>query len=190
MYQWSGSAWVASVTLILAIVDPQGSGSVTYESNIGIGLMDLVGRTVVPAGTIHTFAGTVANVPAGYLLANGSAISRTTFRHLFNAIGTTYGVGNGTTTFNIPDLRGEFLRGLDNGRGIDTGRALGSAQADEFEAHTHVQQYTASSGADDGYAIDGSNNPASQIATSVITGSTGGTETRPRNIAMNFIIKF
>lgn len=70
-----------------------------------------------------------ASVPSTYLICNGAAVSRTTYAALFAKIGTTYGAGNGTTTFNLPDLRGEFVRGWDNGRGVDTGRVLGSAQA-------------------------------------------------------------
>lgn len=71
-----------------------------------------------------------AAVPDTYLICNGQAVSRTTYASLFAKIGTTYGVGNGTTTFNLPDLRGEFIRGWDNGRGVDAARVLGSAQAD------------------------------------------------------------
>ena len=59
---------------------------------------------------------------------NGSAVSRATYADLFTAIGTTFGIGNGSTTFNLPDLRGEFIRGWDNGRNVDPGRALGSFQ--------------------------------------------------------------
>jgi microcystin-dependent protein len=66
--------------------------------------------------------------PTGWLKANGAAISRTTYSALFDAIGTTYGVGNGSTTFNVPDLRGDFVRGWDDGRGVDTGREMGSFQ--------------------------------------------------------------
>ena len=79
------------------------------------------------AGTITHFGNITA--PLGYLICDGSAVSRTIYPELFNAIGTLYGVGNGTTTFNLPDLRGEFIRGIDNGRGVDAGRALGSSQS-------------------------------------------------------------
>lgn len=68
--------------------------------------------------------------PSGWLKANGAAVSRTTYAALFAAIGTTFGAGDGRTTFNLPDLRGEFLRGLDEGRNIDRGRRLGTAQGD------------------------------------------------------------
>lgn len=70
----------------------------------------------------------MASAPTGWLLANGAAVSRTTYAKLFAALGTTYGGGDGTTTFNIPDLRGKFLRVLSNGSGYDPGRALGSLQ--------------------------------------------------------------
>jgi phage-related tail fiber protein len=81
----------------------------------------------VPTGTIHYFAG--ASAPAGYLRADGSAMSRTAYAALFAAIGTTFGVGDGSTTFNLPDLRGEFIRGWDDGREVDAGRTFGSRQA-------------------------------------------------------------
>ena len=89
----------------------------------------------VKAGAIADFAGTTA--PAGWLIADGSAISRTLYSALFSYCGTTHGAGDGTTTFNIPDCRGEFRRGLDNGRGIDTSRVLGSAQTDQMQSHKH-----------------------------------------------------
>jgi len=140
-------------------------------------------------GSILFFARNTA--PTGWLKANGAAVSRTSYAALFAAIGTTFGVGNGSTTFNLPDLRGEFLRGWDDGRGIDSGRGFGSAQAGEIQAHTHEKA-----------AVYG--NPAttfsdssvwSRVGTadqtsSIRTGSTGGTETRPRNIALLACIKF
>jgi microcystin-dependent protein len=66
--------------------------------------------------------------PAGWLKANGVAISRTTYAALFGALGTLYGAGDGSTTFNLPDLRGEFIRGFDDGRGVDPARSLGTKQ--------------------------------------------------------------
>jgi len=89
----------------------------------------------VPAGVFVPYAGETA--PAGWLLCDGSAVSRTTYAALFAAIGEAYGAGDGSTTFNLPDMRGEFLRGWDNGRGIDSGRALGSAQSGQNQSHSH-----------------------------------------------------
>lgn len=69
--------------------------------------------------------------PVGYIKANGATVSRTTYRGLFHMMGTSFGAGNGTTTFVAgPDMRGEFLRGFDDGRGVDAGRVIGSAQSD------------------------------------------------------------
>lgn len=79
-----------------------------------------------PAGEVVFFARNTA--PTGYLKANGALINRVTYATLFAAIGTTFGVGDGATTFALPDLRGEFVRGWDDGRGVDSGRAFGSAQ--------------------------------------------------------------
>lgn len=61
----------------------------------------------------------VSSAPSGFLKANGAAVSRTTYSALFALISTTFGVGDGSTTFNLPDLRGEFVRGYDDGRGVD-----------------------------------------------------------------------
>jgi len=82
--------------------------------------------TLVLPGTTVLWCAPV--VPDGYLELAGQAISRTTYSALFSLFGATYGAGDGSTTFNLPDLRGEFVRGWDRGRGVDVGRDLGSAQ--------------------------------------------------------------
>lgn len=74
----------------------------------------------VPSGTVVSFAGSTA--PSGWLLCDGSAVSRTTYSDLFSNIGTLYGAGNGSTTFNIPDLRGRTVFGLDNMGGTAANR--------------------------------------------------------------------
>jgi len=76
--------------------------------------------------------------PPGWLVRNGANVSRTTYAKLFAVIGTRYGAGDGSTTFNIGDSRGGFIRGLDQGRGVDPGRTLGSEQAGQNAAHTHT----------------------------------------------------
>lgn len=90
----------------------------------------------VPPGAVMHFARTTA--PSGWLKCNGAAISRTAYAGLFAAIGTTFGAGDGFTTFNLPDLRGEFIRGWDDGRGVDGGRAMGSRQDGAIQSHTHT----------------------------------------------------
>ncbi len=93
--------------------------------------------SLIPAGVITEFGG-VSAPPGRWLLCNGQAVSRTgIYANLFSAIGTTFGVGDGYTTFNVPDMRGVSPRGLDSGRGLDPGRTLGSYQPDTLLNHTH-----------------------------------------------------
>ena len=93
-----------------------------------------------PVGLVSWFAATTA--PAGWLVADGREISRTSYADLFAVVGTTYGTGNGTTTFNVPDLRGMFARGWDAAGGTvrtcDPGRAFGSTQQDALQNFTGV----------------------------------------------------
>jgi microcystin-dependent protein len=129
--------------------------------------------------------------PSGWIKANGALLSRTTYAALFAAIGTTFGNGDGSTTFALPDLRGEFARGWDDARGVDVGRAFGSAQAAQFESHTH--QFDVKTGYYNDVA--GTNAPTGTYPGRNTTGqwatsSSGGTETRPRNIALLACIKF
>lgn len=92
--------------------------------------------TKVPAGTVLDFAG---STPSGYLECDGSAVSRTTYADLFAAIGTTYGVGDGSTTFNVPDLRGRATIGQGTGAGL-TARTMGQSVGQE--AITDVPQHS------------------------------------------------
>lgn len=102
----------------------------------------------VPTGAIFSFPLEIP--PTGYLVCDGSAVSRTTYADLFAVLGTSYGAGDGSTTFNLPDYRGKFLRGYDNGAGNDpdatarqdrgdgtTGDAVGTLQDGEIENHLH-----------------------------------------------------
>ena len=157
----------------------------------------------VPAGVVVYHAGSTA--PSGYLKANGAAVSRTTYSALFSAIGTTYGAGNGSTTFNLPDLRGEFLRGWDDARGVDSGRTFGSSQGDAIRDitgqvtvarqafNTSISAsgaFSASSnitgGSWDAYAFYGGTRIDFKASNSVTTAS----ENRPRNIALLACIKY
>lgn len=141
----------------------------------------------VPVGSITMYAANTA--PTGWLECSGAAVSRTTYAGLFAAIGTVFGAGDTTTTFNLPQMQGEFARGWDNGRGVDPARAFGSAQADELEAHVHsVTPPAANDDTSSGLTTTGTG--GAETITPYNTASTGGTETRPRNIALMFIIKF
>lgn len=134
-----------------------GSDGVVAALTVGSGLAVQAGAvdvTVpgVPTGMIAPFAGTV--VPAGWFLCAGQAVSRTTYAALFTALGTTYGAGDGTSTFNLPDLRGRSVFGVDNMGGSTanrvtggtsgiTGTTLGAVGGDErLHGHTHTATVT------------------------------------------------
>ena len=166
----------------------------------------------IPAATDLTPAGTViwtarSSAPTGYLKANGAPVSRSTYATLFSAIGTIYGAGDGSTTFNLPDLRGEFVRGWDDGRGLDPGRAFGSVQAQSYQSHAHGTSISDpghfhSAGPfvpAGGSSVGGGGNISSGVinlnTSAVTTGigvtvnPNGGTETRPRNLTLLGCIK-
>lgn len=149
-----------------------------------------------PTGTIITW--TTATPPSGYLECNGAAVSRTTYSGLFAVIGEIYGVGDESTTFNLPDLRGKFARGWDHGAGNDpnaatrtdrgdttTGDNVGTLQADEFKSHTHNLKYAESAAAG---AV--ARNYYSAAGLTDVTQATGGSETRPINIYLMYCIKY
>lgn len=147
------------------------NGAVTQEK---------ASNMLVPTGAVMAFA--MNGAPTGWLAANGNAVSRTTYATLFAAIGTTYGVGNGSTTFNLPDLRGYFVRGHGiNSDGVSSD-VFGVKQTDEFKAHTHTVGRGSTGG---GNFIQNGPDTGGTITTS----SSGGDETRPRNIAMLYCIK-
>lgn len=113
-------------------------------------------RLLVPVGSMTAYAGTIA--PAGWLLCDGTAVSRSLYADLFSVISTTFGSGDGSTTFNLPDLRGRVPVGLDNLGGVDAGRLSvantlgGSGGAEthtlttgEIPSHTHANTATVSS---------------------------------------------
>ena len=172
-----------------------------------------------PAGMVSPFAGPVENIPAGWLLCDGSEISRTEYANLYDVIGVCWGVGDGSTTFNLPDLRGLFLRGVSGNSGNDedaesrivlndnggnTGNNVGSYQGDAIrnitgtfdatdftdDAHPPVAAgafYTyqsafrdAKNGTNHGHALGFD---ASRV---VPTGS----DNRPKNAYVNYIIKY
>jgi microcystin-dependent protein len=138
----------------------------------------------IPAGCVAHFA--MNSAPAGWLAANGAAVSRTTYAALFAVIDTLYGVGDNSTTFNLPDLRGYFVRGAGtNADGVASG-TFGAKQADELKSHTHTVRGGAGSGnssADNMGLFD-------TFASNQASSATGGTETRPHNIALLACIKF
>ena len=179
----------------------------------------------VPTGSVFCMA--VVSVPTGYLECNGAAVSRTTYSALFAIIGVNYGSGNGSSTFNLPDLRGEFVRGVDRGRGVDSGRNVATSQGSQNASHNHSvsittsttsltgtitkisETYASGGGGATGVFTKGSSaqagntpsrvdsSPAGSVSIDAshnhsVSGNTanqGGNESRPRNIAMMYIIK-
>ncbi|WP_339503866.1 phage tail protein [Pseudomonas sp. RL_105y_Pfl2_101] len=115
---------------------------VQWNSSIGSGAWVMIASTGMTkdtgsdVGDIKVVA--TAEPPQGWLKCNGALVSRAQYAALFAAISTRFGAGDGSTTFALPDLRGEFVRGWDDGRGIDSGRVLGAGQAGQNATHIHT----------------------------------------------------
>lgn len=174
-------------------------GQMFYKDSTGalipIGTNIAQSSDAQPAGIIAPFAG--STVPYGWMLCAGQAVSRTAYPALFAAIGTTYGTGDGSTTFNLPDLRGRVPAGLDNMNGTDAARldwanTLGTTGGEqkhtmttaELVAHTHTTQSP----------VNFAGSGALQGTQAVAQGTTGSTgSTTPFNvmqptILLNYII--
>lgn len=140
-------------------------------------------------GQVAAFAAN--STPTGWLRCNGADVSRTTYAKLFARIGTTYGSGDGSTTFGLPDLRGLFVRGWDNGAGRDPDRVFGSQQGDDFAAHHHVLTTVNSGGGGvDGFTLAAVTNGSTGVISETNVQDYGGDETRPKNVAMLYCIKY
>lgn len=115
---------------------------VQWNSSIGSGAWVMIASTGMTkdtgsdVGDIKVVA--TAAPPQGWLKCNGALVSRAQYAALFAAIGTRFGAGDGSTTFALPDLRGEFIRGWDDGRGVDSGRVLGAGQVGQNASHIHT----------------------------------------------------
>ncbi len=156
-------------------------------------------NNLCPTGSVLPYAG--ASAPTGWLLCNGSAVSRETYASLFAIISTTFGVGNGSTTFNIPNLAGRVPIGV--GTGTDANSAedtftLGGTEGeyehtlvtDEMPSHTHSLDQAYSSQGIDGA---GSNYKSLNSLTTDLTGSTGGDAAHNNiqpSLGLNYIIKY
>lgn len=180
-----------------------GSGSVITEAERSK-LSELNTQALIPTGTIIAFGGTT--IPEGWLVCDGSSLSKTEFADLYAAIAGNW--GEGTTDFNLPDLRGQFLRGVNGGSGNDpdvlsrtslnvggnVGDNVGSYQNDELASHDHeiraghtVELNLLTGGPKNKVAPSGS---SLQSVSATTVAASGGNETRPKNAYVNFIIKY
>lgn len=115
---------IAAVVGSAEVIELSSTGASITGDVAASGVLKQAGFAARPVGEVTAFAGSSA--PSGWLLCYGQAVSRTTYAALFAVIGTTYGTGDGSTTFNIPDLRGRTVAGIDNMGGSDSGRLSGS----------------------------------------------------------------
>ena len=196
------------------------------QANISLAFSRLTTPSTFPVGAVIAFAGDTA--PSGYLLCDGSAVSRTKYKLLFGVLGVSCGNGDGSGTFNLPDYRGMFLRGVTGtattdpnassrtamNTGGNTGNNVGSVQTSGFGSHTHtgttdatdlshthtVPFYTTvtetSGGANSVQTATTSGTVTSSGASAsmnhthtITTAGTGGSETRPINAYINWVIK-
>jgi len=161
----------------------------------------------VPSGLIAPFAHPAP--PDGWLECDGAQVSRTAYANLFAAIGTHWGEGDGVTSFHLPDLRGQFVRGWDHGRGIDSGRAFATIQDSQNKLHNHGGFTAVAGNHSHGYstpnftgaafaggAISSVTGKIEEVRTTQSGGahqhqilSEGGAESRPRNVALLYAIK-
>ena len=189
---------------------------VQFEGYNGSGWGELANG--VPTGSVMAHAS--STVPTGFFECNGAAVSRSTYATLFSTISTTWGSGDGSSTFNLPDLRGQFIRGwVSNKTGTgDDGRGFASSQDDQNKSHSHSLSTASLTGGirkiSEGFGANGSASGVftkTQDGSSSITGSSstspvggvdfdgshthtmgtnGGTEVRVKNYALMYIIKF
>lgn len=187
-YSYTKTQWQNGIT-------PINEGNL---NKIEDGIAAALSRGGLDIGAIIPFSGNANSIPNGFMLCDGSAISRTTYATLFSIIGTTYGTGDGSTTFNLPDLRGRTIVGVDtNDSSFDTLGETGGEKThiltkNEMPKHKHFNKYSFSDGSASGtwgyrvtYKVEGTTDGTSD-------GEAGGDQ--PHNnlqpyISINYIIK-
>ena len=182
-------------------IDDSSITNTNMGANIQIGGSDLSSTllSAAPIGTILNYA--AATAPSGWLICDGSAISRTTYVNLFTAISTAWGIGDGSSTFNLPNLQGAFLRGTGTGTinaRNKTAVAVGSFQEDQFQGHYHrvrtyagTATYRISRRADNGPTVAFYD---SEVLQPTPDGTNGNPrysdQTNPYNASVQFCIKY
>ncbi|MGY4414885.1 microcystin-dependent protein [Bradyrhizobium sp. LB7.1] len=163
-----------------------------------------ISNSAVSVGAVVSFPAVAA--PPGYVKLNGALLSRANYPALYNfANGSSnmvseaswsggnngaFSTGDLSTTFRIPDARGEFMRAYDDSRGVDSGRVLGANQGDLLKDHTHGATVNSSLPNQTGGGNLALNTGTSGQSTGGVNSGLGGAETRPRNIALLACIKF
>lgn len=193
-----------------------GTGKVVSSASMKTTLDEIQTRlsdletNAIPPGTIAAYGG--ETVPTGWLLCDGAAVSRNQYARLFNALQISWGGGDGVNTFNVPDLRGMFLRGTDRGAGRDpdvstrtpinaggaSGDNVGSVETAAFGTHAHgVPINTPGNGGGSVWGNIPLNNPNTMWGSSNGNAGyvqrsepVGGTETRPLNANVHYIVKY
>lgn len=183
MTTYSPTSWADGVTDITAVLLNNADLGI-YNAHDEIAAFTYTG--MIMAWPLTT------GIPTGWFECNGQAISRVTYSVLYAMVGTRYGAGDGVNTFNVPDFRGAFIRGLDESRGYDSNRALdGNLQSSDVKAHTdhyyHEDTYNTNT-----YAVDGSgaqNYPGLESPSTSNQTGTDTLESRPKNKAVVFCIR-
>jgi microcystin-dependent protein len=200
------------------------NGNMVVDGNLGVGtstpaqklsvagtIQSTTGGVMFPDGSTQTtavqFPGVVtmfggATIPGGWLLCDGSAVSRTTYATLFAVIGTTYGAGDGSTTFNLPDFRGIFPKGAgttsrvlgQDASGNFYSGVLGQYKQDQLQGHKHSYR-DPNTGGFYGAGASGAMVPSTNYTGVPSTDGTNGTPrtghtTEPQSLGVNFIIKY
>jgi microcystin-dependent protein len=180
---------------------PSNSALIPYSES-GVTKATTVSNFGVPIGAVFHLA--TSTVPTGYLKCNGDTVPNGSgtiqgvtadFSALYTSLGSTYGSAG-----KLPDLRGEFIRGFDDGRDIDTSRVMGSSQLDQLQGHWHSTNsgYTGSTGAPYNVPLAGNGGDTRNVdwyARTIVTNGVNstprtGSETRPRNVALMPVIKY
>jgi len=202
--------------LKIEILEGETYREVSYSQLPSSPYADVAYNALIPAGVIVPFGGEVENIPSGWLLCDGSEVSRSEYPSLYDAVGVCWGIGDGATTFNLPDMRGMFLRGVSgdsgndedadgrlvlNDNGGNMGNQVGSYQADA------IRNITGSFGVDDVQRGTGlgcyydTNNPfyvdlkstggnSSYLGFDASRVVPVGNDNRPKNVYVNYIIKY
>lgn len=193
-----------SIALRIQVEETQFRGPVSesLSQKLGGTMNFLLDNYAIPPGSVFDFAAPESTVPSGWIVCDGRAVGRSTYPNLFSNIGTYWGIGDGITTFNVPDLRGMFTRMVDltvaGQAGIDPDHAsrapkgtgtteqVGSYQGFAVENHFHLTQTGADTTGGGGTLFVSGSTSANILNTGAFGESS---ETRPRNAYVTKIIK-